>query len=363
MNIYLLAAIGIIGLLILLQQMALRSYTALQKSVSSKIVDFLRQNRLKQLLEMLTLASALTCLVGIHYNEWISVAGVILGLFCLWALSGIYWSESNPFHLLLGYEEKAGNAVAELDAAEVCTWIDGVHEIAYKSLENNSTPLTNAALNSELQIGRVFLSEAHTMDLQKIGYVMFFLFERLESLFNRALERKLELICSQINTTYGKVALHALTTHPSFAGYSVTFAGKLAVKAVKDGLRDVGIKTGLMLIELSKSITNEISLDEYDLREPLLGVVKNLEEISKEIYRQEKSIPLEIIREPLLQLKTVLVASKSSEHPTVVLVIADTDRVLAEFQALEVILNTIPPIPELPKTPRKGKGGEKIVET
>lgn len=346
MNIYLSAAIAIIGLLIILQQLALRSYVALQKTVSSKIVEFLRQNKFKQLLEWVTLAAALTCLLGHYYDEWISVAGIGVAIFSLWALSNMYWSESNPYHLLVGYEEQANNAILEKNEAELCGWIESVHEVALKSLNIGSTPLTVAALGSELQIGRQFLTEAHTLDLQKIGYVMFFLFQRLESLFDKALGEMQEPVCSQINTTFGKLALHSINTHPSFAGYSVTYAGKLAVKAVKAGLREVGIKTGLMLIELTKSIVNEVSLDEYDLKEPLLGVVKNLEEISKELYRQEKATPLEIIREPLLLLKTVLVGSKSSEHPTVVLAIADTDRVLAEFQALEVILNTIPPIPE-----------------
>lgn len=346
MNIYLLAAIGITLLLVLVQQLALRSYVALQKTVSSKIVDFLRHNKLKQLLELVTLTAAIACLFGHYYNEWISVAGIGVSIISLWALSNIYWIESNPYHLLSGYEELANTAILEKNEAGVCEWIESVHEVALKSLELGSTPLTVSALGSELRIGRQFLTEAHTLDLQKIGYVMFFLFQRLESLFDLSLQKMQEPICSQINTTFGKLALHAIDTHPSFAGYSVGYAGKLAVRAVKAGLREVGIKTGLMLIELTKSIANEISLDEYDLRESLLGIVKNLEEISKELYRQDKSTPLDIIKEPLLLLKSALAGSKNSDHPTVILAIADADRVLAEFQALEVILNTIPPIPD-----------------
>lgn len=344
MNSYLPAAVAIIGLLIYIQQTALGNFVRLQKSTSSKILDFLRENKLKSLLSSITVVAALACFLGEYVSEWISDAAIIVAIFSLWGLARIYWMESNPFHLLKGYEDKAFEAISRTNEPVICEWMEAIHEVALKALHKSATPLLSAALDSQLKIGKNFLSASNTLDLSKIGYVMFFLFERLKVLFEKSLREQQEPICTQIITTYGKVALHAMGTHPHFAGYALTFAGKLAEKGVKSGMREIGIKAGLMLIELSKTVANDISLDDYDLREPLLGLVKNLEEISNELYRQDKNMPIDVIREPFLQLKTVLVSSKNSNHPTIVMVIGDIDRVLAQFQELELILKTIPPI-------------------
>jgi hypothetical protein len=344
MNSYLLAAVAIIGFLLYIHQTALGSFVRLQKTTSSKIMDFLRQNRLKSLLEVLTVFAALACFLGEYVSEWISDAAIIVGILSLWGLARICWMESNPYHLLKGYQDKAFDAVSQTNEPAICDWIEAIQEVALKALHKSETPLVSAALDSQLQIGKNFLSAPNTLDLSKIGYVMFFLYERLKVLFEKGLSEKQEPVCMQIITTYGKLALHSMGTHPHFAGYALTFIGDLAEKGVKLGMREIGVKTGLMLIELTKSVANDISLDEYDLREPLLGIVKNLEEISSELYRQDKTMPIDVIKEPFLQLKTVLVSSKSSDHPTIVMVICDIDRVLAQFQELELILKTIPSI-------------------
>ncbi len=69
-----------------------------------------------------------------------------------------------------------------------------------------------------------------------------------------------------------------------------------------------------------------------------------MEEISKELYRNDKNTPLEVIRNPFMQLRIAIEDSKNREHPTVILVLNEIERVLGEFQELELILKTIPPI-------------------
>jgi len=344
MDTYTLAAIAILGLLIYLQQTALKTYVKLQTNISSEILDYLKKNKLKSLLEFLIVIASLLCLFGGHFNEWIPLFAVAFALFSLWALSRLYWMESNPSNLLKGYEKEAFQAIAKVNESELCKWVEAIHEVAFKALTSSSMPIATAALNSELSVGKQFLVQPNTLDLPKIGYVLFFIFERLNTLFEKGLANKQESFCTQVNTTFGKLALQAMSTHPHFAGYALNFAGKLAEKAVKAGMKEIGIKTSFMLLEVTKSVVNEVSLDDYDLRESLVLLVKNLEEISKEIYRQDKNTPLDSLKEPLLQLKTILAGSKNSAHPTILLAINEVDRVLAEFQELELILKTLPPI-------------------
>lgn len=344
MNIYLLVAIALFGIFIYLEQTAIKTFAKLQKSISSKAIDYLNKNKKKMLLEFIILASIFLCIFGNFLYEGLSLGGVVVAILLIAELLRTNRAESNPFTLLTSYQNEAGKTISDKNEPALCDWIDAVHEIGYKALENSSTPLTAAALNSQLQIGKQFLSNSNSLDLPKIGYVINFLFERLNVLFDLALEKKQEPLCVQINTTFGKLALHAMITHPHFAATALTFAGKLAEKAVHEGFRDVGVKTGLMLIELSNAVANETSLDDNDLGDAMLEVVKNLERVSSEIYRQDKNIPLEVIRAPFLQLKTVLASSKNSNHPTVIMTLNDVDRVLAQYQELELILKTIPPI-------------------
>lgn len=344
MNIYLLIATALFGILIFSRQFAWKTQSKLQKNISSKILGYLSKNWIVSILEFLALAAVLVCVLGSYFHEAVSLFAIVIVILSAWELFRISRTASDPFHIVTGYQNEASRCISQNREADLCDWIDAVHEVSYKSLRNSSFPLASAALDTQLHIGKQFLSQSDSLDLPKIGYVLYFLFDRLKSLFDLALREKQEPICVQINTTFGKLALHAMGTHPHFAGAALTIAGNLAEKAVHEGFRDVAVKTGLMLIELSHTAANEAPLDDKDLGDAMLEVVKTLENISKEIYRQDKTIPLEVLRAPFLQLKTALAGSPNVNHPTVTMTIHDIDRVLAEFQELELILKTIPPI-------------------
>jgi hypothetical protein len=344
MDMSLLIAIALFAILVLTRQSAWRGDLKLQNNISTKALGYLNRNWMAAILEFLSLAAILVTVLGSYFHPAVSLFAVVIAILSTWELFRISRTESDPFHLLAGYQNEAKKCIAQNNEPELCDWIEAIHEINYKAVRNANVSLASAGIETQLLIGKQFLSESNTLDLPRIGYVLHFLYERLKSLFELCLRENHESLCVQVNTTFGKLALHAMGTHPHFAGAALVTAGNLAEKAVRGGAKDVAIKTSLMLIELCHTVANEAPLDDKDLGDAMVEVVKTLETISKELYRQDKSIPLEVIRAPFLQLKTALASSPNANHPTVVLSLHEVDRVLAEYQELELILKTIPPI-------------------
>lgn len=341
---YILSGIGLFAIFVYIKQNGTRTLLKIQKNYFSGASEYLVKNFYIRFLEILTFLSLFIVLSAHYFLPLLSFLGVCVAILSLWALACYYSSWVNPYTLLDKVSKKIHQSIADKNLASLCDGIEHLQEFADKGMKQDSLPLVFAALDKELEVGKQFLSDSNTLDLPQIGYVLQFLFERLKGLFTRGLKENRETVCVKVNTILGKLALHAMKTHPHFTASALALSGKLAEQAVREGYYDVGIKTGLMLIELSRSVANEGDVEAKELQEALLEIVKNLEEISKELYKQNKNTPLEIIKEPLLQLKLVLVGSKNSAHPAVVVAIADIDRVLSEYQELELILKTIPPI-------------------
>ncbi len=343
-EISLLIAIALFALLVITRQSAWRGNLKLQKNISTKALGYFSRNWIVSLLEFLTLAAILLTVLGSYFHPAVSYFTVVIAILSTWELFRISRSESDPFHLLAGYQNEAKKCIFRQNEPELCDWIEAIHEINTKAVRKSNVSLASAGVDAQLMIGKQFLSASDALDSARVGYVIYFLYERLKGLFELGLREHLDSLCVQVNTTLGKLALHAMGTRPQFAGAALVIAGNLAEKAVKGDAKDVAIKTSLMLIELCHTAANEAPLDDKDLGDALVEVVKTLETISKELYRQDKGIPLEVIRAPFLQLKTALTESPSVNHPTIVLTLHEVDRVLAEYQELELILKTIPPI-------------------
>lgn len=69
-----------------------------------------------------------------------------------------------------------------------------------------------------------------------------------------------------------------------------------------------------------------------------------MEEISKEIFKKNKEMNISILIAPFKQLRTLFEGEKLINHQDSALIINDINRVINEYEQLQVILRTIPPI-------------------
>ena len=104
----------------------------------------------------------------------------------------------------------------------------------------------------------------------KVSFTLFYLFQRLEMINEKAVEKHLEPISSTVITSLGKIALYSAKYDISLASYPLLFLGKCAKRAQEKGLPEVGVKASLTLQEVGKSIPQEVDVKYLELQDTYL---------------------------------------------------------------------------------------------
>lgn len=312
---------------------------------------------------------------ALTHNQWVAVwlVGLGIGLDLLYSSSRQYLKFLNPFHLLEQLTRTANHDVENNKELELCNTIEAISEIAVKGVDNTNIGLPNEALDQLQQISRNFLHSSQRLGhptsdqalgiADKITYTLYFLYQRIELIFQKALDQHLEPVCSAVITTLGKIAYHAAKFDISLSADPFHLIGRLAKKAQLEKMPDVGVKASITLLEVAKLVLDEVDVTYQELRDPFLVLVNDLHEIAKEGYRQDKEIDLELLRQPFRQIKELFATEKLLNHPDTPVIIAKADQALAEFDALELILKTVPPLPVLEEGEKNLKDGPKGQET
>ena len=181
-------------------------------------------------------------------------------------------------------------------------------------------------------------------DADEVSYILFYLFQRLEFLHENALQKKLEPICSNIITDLSKISLSAAKFDLSLTGYPVYFIGKLTNKSQAHGQAEVGVKATFALLEIAKTIINEIPFSpETDLKTPFTSIISNMNDIGKAAFKADKTINVKVLSQPFLDLKEMFKNEKVAGHQDTPAILAQIDQVLGEYEAL--VMRSMPPIP------------------
>lgn len=269
----------------------------------------------------------------------------------------------NPFSVVEMFTKNAEESVRNEHELELCNWIDALAEIALKSIQKHSTSLGTHAINEMPVIAKTFLESSksishHEQDAEtkalgiqdKVSFTLFYLFQRLEMLNNKGLENRLEPICSSLVTVLGKISIYAAKYDLTMTSYPLHFIGRFAHQAQENKMQDVALKTNFILLEIAKTIITEIDVTYQELKDPMLSIITHLNEIAKETFRQDKNTNINILIQPFRDLKELLNNPRIASHQDLPIIQQNLDRVLGEFAALEAVLKTIPPIPQVPES-------------
>lgn len=296
---------------------------------------------------------------------WIVTLGVGIDLIHK-HISRIF-SYLNPFSVVKLFTHAGRVSISQDRELDLCDSIESLSEVGVKSLHRSSTSLCNNTIDEMREIIRIFLTSsasiAHeTQDKQskemgitdKVSYTLFYFFGRIELLFQKALEQNLETVCSNIISTLGKVILYAAKYDLSLVSFPVHQLGKFTRKAQDQKMPDMGLKGTCTLLEIAKAIVNEIDLTYMELQDPFFSIITQLDEIAKETFRLDKSSNIKLLTQPFRDLKDLFLSEKLQQHQDSAVIIGDIDRVMAEWDALEMVLRTIPPIPNIPEEQTSG---------
>lgn len=261
----------------------------------------------------------------------------------------------NPFHLVDSFTHEAKSAIQNDQDDLLWASIDDLSEVALGAVDKNKIALSNKALQSFPHIFQIFFDSTKSISrinrdeaveketgLDEVSYTLFYFLQRLELIYDKALERKLEMICRQIIVTLGKIIITSAKLDLSMVTFPTHILGRLALKALDQGFNEVGSLATSTLLEISKTIVKEVDLTYAELEEPFFSIIANLNSIAQAIFKKDKTMNIKILTQPFLDLKALFSIEKMAQLRDTPAVIRNLDSVLAEYATLEQVMRTLP---------------------
>lgn len=264
----------------------------------------------------------------------------------------------DPFFVVGQTVKRAAHSIRQEEKVEILQWVDVLTETALKSIGHNQISLAQEALDGIKQTTATFIEAAKSIghhleessdDL--IGYTLYYISQRLEMVFNAAVEKKLDPLVGGIISLFGKIALEAsklditLTTNP------LSIMGKLAQKAQRHEMEEVAGRAQLTFVEIGRILTQERDITYQEIKDPFLIMIKTMKEIAKETFRTDKSLGIALLTAPFEQMKGFFSQGKAAEHQDKDLIVNALNAVLEEFAALQEVLQTLPDLQKMVQNP------------
>lgn len=344
-----------------------------EQNITPRLLEmFARDKRVKLSALMLSLFPLVSVVIGIlfaHAPEidnkillitWIVLFGLALDF--IWYFVKRVTSYLDPFKATEIISTSAKQEIKLNQLELLIDSVDALSEVSLRAIERSNTSLAQQSIGELRDIGSLFLSSSKSFanlnqDLStyeqtrvdKVSYTLFTLLSRLEMIGIKAADRRYEPVVSQVITTFGRLAISAAHYDLSLATYPILSVGKTATMAEKKGLSESGIKGEIVLLQVAKTIVNELDLSYVDLKSPFLTLIENLDQIIKERFKQNKEISIKILTQPFLELQSLFKEEKVAGHQDTPVILTELDRVLAEFTALQSVMSTIslPPLETL----------------
>lgn len=291
----------------------------------------------------------------LSFTVWLIALGISLDLLRAYLRRITHFLD--PFYSLDLLTQEAKKSIQEEKDQVLWDSIDSISEIALKSMIHNKIALGTRALNtfppilnaffaSSKSISRINLDESveKKTGQDEASYTVYYLLQRLELINSKALEGGLGTICSQIMSILGKIIYNSAQYDMSMVNFPVHVLGKFATKAQQYHFDDVAALGTSTLLAISKSIIQEVDLTYADLKDPFETIVNNLEMIAQTTFKKDKNIHIKMIIQPLKDLKELFLNEKMAQHRDTPEILQNIERVLAEFEALEQVMRSIPSI-------------------
>ncbi len=263
----------------------------------------------------------------------------------------------NPFAVLDLLKSQGVRDIQNEKEIDLCDTFDGLTEVSIKAINNTDPSLANYSINAIQDLSRNFLeaskslshpttdSQLQALGIQdKVAYTLAYLYQKIDFVFHQALKQKLETVLSYLITSIGKIAIHSAKYDMTLTVYPINLLGKFAIKSIENKFADIGVRSTLTLLEVAKTILSDIDLTYLEIQQTFLCITGQLESIAKETFKQDKNIKIQVLMQPFIELKELFSSEKMIGHQDTAVITQDLNRIIAEFQILETVMRTIPPI-------------------
>ncbi len=198
--------------------------------------------------------------------------------------------------------------------------------------------------------------ELHSPNHMRAGYIAAFTTDHLESLCRNALFDQMDPTAIHVLTTLGNASVAAAQGSPEVACQLIQSMGRLALTALETGHFEVCIKGSLTLMETAKMLVSDPEASQNDLHKPLLTAVGQLGDIAKTQFRQDRDAELNFLTQPVRDLKAFFSNDSTlSGRKDVKIALQALETILSDFLNLQLVLNTLPDIPDVEDDDEEGQ--------
>ncbi len=253
----------------------------------------------------------------------------------------------DPFFVTDALANQGIKQIQTEDTKGLCSSIDALTEIATKGLDRSSLSLTNDALGQTVPLIKMLFAQGKNagsnLSNDELLFPLFYLLERFEFVGDKAVHLKTEPSLVHLVNVLGKLTVVAAEFDPSVAIYPLQTIGRIVAEAQNEGLMEVVNKATCTLVGVASEIVNKIDLTYLEIKDPFFQLIHELEEILKEEFKQDKTINIQLLKQPFQEILALFQKEKLQNHKDTPEIVRELSRILGEFSELDVIMRTMPP--------------------
>lgn len=269
----------------------------------------------------------------------------------------------NPDHLIHEFEREALTAIQNGKDESLWKAVDSLSEVAFNAAEKNKLALGSQTLKTFPPIMHAFYASSKSISRTNVdqeiekktgqdeaSYTLFYLLQRMELIFDKALKNRLETLCREMIMALGKIIVYGAELDLSLVSFPTHFLTKFGLKAQQHHFGEVAELTTSTLLEISKAIVDRVDLTYAELIEPFHSIINGLANLAKSEFQQNKFANIKVLIQPLLDLQELMNNPKIAEHRDAPAIRQEIERTLSEFEVLEQVMRTLPPMPTIMET-------------
>jgi len=328
-----------------------------EQNLTPRLIEFFQGDRLIGYTTLwiyaFPLLSILLATSAMHFEFgrtifWLALWTLLLGTTIDATIFLIHRTTSylNPFSIVTHISDQTIAAINSTDDVNILSWIDSLSEISIKAVHQTLPSLSIQSIDSLQQIFKKYLiaTKNSSTSYDLVSYTLFYLYDRLEYLNDKALGERMEPVCNKLITTMGKFAIYAAKYDISLASYPLHFLGRFAKKAHEKNIESVTEKATCTLLEVGKILIHDIDLQYLDIKEAYFCINLHMEEIAKANFKKDKTINIPILTQPFHDLKKIFSNEKIASHIDTPIIIKDIERIIDQFEQLELVMKKIPSV-------------------
>lgn len=283
---------------------------------------------------------------------WLFVIwGILVGLFCDLLRHNILslFSYLTPLEALPLYGGAIRQAIRQEQPKALCQWVDITVTAALQAVARYDLSFALKALEELHYAFNTFLiankSISYHAEKAKVRgeadmdvYISLFILQRMYLISRESLSNGFDPLSSGIAITLGKMTVDAAKYDISVASYPLVYLGRMACDAAAQNNSDILSKCNYTLLELSRQITEQVDLSFQEVADFFVALVSQLDFNARVLLKIDKSMKIELLTQPLLQLKSLFQAEKWKNHRDTPAILSAIDTALEQFNALESLL-------------------------